>query len=169
MGKFEKLADKAEVLEGLVNSVPDFERQNKQYWDRVATTMVGGMEAQLAPLYLGEGKTAKDMPKEVSQRLRRDFFSWVQASEERITRYESLDEALISDFVTEYDQQMLAPLRRRFGADTLARSRGAARLPVGGNSSAPTSTPKPKSKPLDEDSAADAAWKNFQERVSAGA
>lgn len=168
LDKLSKLVEKSDVLESLVASVPEFTKQNERYWDQVAKTMAGAMETALAPLLLGEGKTAKDLSKDQQLRFRREFAAWVQGSDERIDRYESLDSTLVDDFVKELEDMVVAPLRRRYGADTLNRSGNASRLPVGGNSSAPVGSRKPnEKKALSEDDAADAAWKNFKERVAA--
>jgi len=162
------LVDQKESLLGLAASVPDFERQNKQYWDRVAKSTMDALDASVAKTMLGDGKTAKDLPKEIQARFRRDFFNWVQNDAERQGRYESLDATLIEDFAKEVDATLVAPLRRRYGADVVNRAKAAGKLPIGGSSSAPVSGQKPKEKPsLDEDTVADAAWTNFKERQSA--
>jgi hypothetical protein len=91
----------------------------------------------------------------------------VQAEEARVERYEALDQTLLDEYRKEIDDTVVAPLRRQYGASALSRSRQVDKLPVAGGSGTPTRTPKPKAEPLDEDSAADAAWANLQERLTA--
>jgi hypothetical protein len=162
-----KLSDKVDALAGIAQSMPDFDRQNKQYWTRVARSMFDGMEAKIAPLLLGERKTVTDMDPKMRARYRADFVQWVQSDEQRVDRYEALDQSLIDDYRKEIDDTVVAPLRRQYGASALTRSRAVDKLPVAGGSGTPTRTPKPKAEPMDEDAAADAAWKNLQERISA--
>lgn len=162
------LVAQRESLLGLAESVPDFERQNKQYWDRVAKSTMESLDGAVAKAMLGPNKSVKDLSKEAVGRFRRDFFSWVSDDEVRRDRYESLDAALIEEYVKEVDASLIAPLRRRYGADVMGRAGRIAALPVGGNSSAPVANQKPKQRPeLDEDAVADAAWQNFKERQAA--
>ena len=162
------LAPKVESLTGLADQMPAFERQSQQYWNRVAKTMLDGMADAVAPMFLGEGKKASDLTKEQRARFQVDFFNWIQADDKRVERYEAIDSTLIDEYRQELDAAWVQPLRRQSGVTALNRGRQVGRLPVGGNSSAPASTPKPKQKPLDEDTAADAAWANFQERIAQG-
>ncbi len=161
------LSEKAESLAGLAESAPDFERQTKQYWGRVAQQMLDGMEASIAPLILGEGKKATDLSPEMKARYRVDFFNWVQADPKRVDRYEAVDRSLVDDYRKELDDYFVGPVRRQYGAGVVTRQKQVAKLPVGGNSSAPVAGGKPKPKLADEDAAADAAWTNFQERQQA--
>jgi hypothetical protein len=164
-----KLSEKTDALASLAESMPDFTKQNEQYWGRVARSMYDGMEAKVAPLFLGDGKTVADMTPAARNRLRTDFANWVQSDPTRADRYEALDQTLIDDYRTELEDTYITPVRRQLGAGALTRSRQVSRLPVSGGSGAPTRTPKPKAEPMDEDAAADAAWKDFQGRMQAGA
>ena len=162
------LVENRESLLGLAQSVPDFERQNKQYWDRVAKSTMTSLDNGVAAAMLGKGRTSKDLGVKAASRFRRDLFEWVQSDQERLDRYEGLDPNLVEDYVKEVDETLIAPLRRRYGADAMSRYRAVENLPVGGHSSAPVGTPKPKGKAApDEDAAADAAWANFKERQAA--
>lgn len=165
VGKLQKIADKVDVLDDVAAQMPDFSNQNKQYWTRVARQMCDGMEAKVAPLFLGKGKAAGDMSPEMRARYRSDFFQWVQSNDKRMERYEGLDNSLIDDYAKELDATVVAPLRRQYGAAALTRSREVARLPVSGGAGTPTRTPQPRPKPVDEDEAADRAWANLQERL----
>lgn len=164
-----ELAEQKDGLLGLAKSAPEFQRQNKAFWDRVATNMLDGVESAIAPLLLGEGKTAKDMNEKARARWRMDFVSWVDSDPRRVDRYQALDRTLIDEYREEIEETTVNPLRRQFGAGTIKRASAAARLPVGGSSSAPVSTGKKTTVPKDEDAAADAAWKNLQERLNATA
>ena len=163
------LAGNAEVLSGLAASAPDFDRQTKQYWNRVAATYMDSVDASIAPLILGEGKTAKDLTPQLRGRYRTDFLNWVQSDPDRVTRYESIDRTLVDDYRKELDDTFVAPVRRQYGADQVNRQKRTANLPVAGSSSAPVAGKKDTPKPVDEDAAADAAWKNLQERLAARA
>ncbi len=161
------LAEKQDALIKLADSAPDVARQTESYWKRVATTMFEGMEATVAPTLLGDGKTVADLAPATRQRIRQDFVNWIGADPKREERYEALDRTLIDDFRKDLEDVYLAPVRRQSGAATARRAAAVGRLPVSGASSAPTTTPKPKAVPADEDAAADAAWKQMQEAVTA--
>ena len=136
--------------------------------DRVAKSTMTSLDNGVAAAMLGKGRTSKDLGVKAASRFRRDFFEWVQSDQERLDRYEGLDPNLVEDYVKEVDETLIAPLRRRYGADAMSRYRAVENLPVGGHSSAPVGTPKPKGKAApDEDAAADAAWANFKERQAA--
>lgn len=162
------LAQHAGSLKGLVEQMPAFERQTGQYWNRVAATMLEGMEDGIAALVLGDGKKGADLDPKMKARYRADFASWVGADPKRVERYEAIDRTLIDEYKAEVDEAVVQPLRRQYGAKAATRARQIGKLPVAGNSSAPVAGVKKPAVPVgDADAAADAAWANLQERVAA--
>lgn len=161
------LAGKVESLNGLADSVPDFQRQNQAYWKRLAVRMMSGVEEAIAPVLLGEGKKPSDLAQATKDRYRADFIRWVQADEKKVDRYEGGDLTLIDDYRKELDAE-LAPTRRATGAAALAAGRKRATLPVAGTGTAPIGQAPKKPESLDEDSAAQAAWDRLKELTTAG-
>ena len=134
-------------------------QETKERFATLATTTFKSLhDAAQKDVYGGQPLTDKQRLS-----LNRNFHAWVSADESVLARYASGDAKVVSEFMADMTENLLAPVRRSAAVTVGARASRAATLPTGGSVNGPVGTP-PKPAVQTEDDVIDASWASFVER-----
>lgn len=143
------LGSKAKDILGLAERAPGWDRDNEQYWQRVATSTTKRLSTA-ASTALG----VKELDAETEGILVDAFINWVKAdrTNERHDRYEGQDGALVTEFLNFYTGRFRAPQQRQQNANAIRKAQAQKQLPRGGQSSSRVPPPPTGAKKKDSDS-----------------
>jgi hypothetical protein len=126
-----KLGGMMEKLERLAALDPqDLTGAQTHYWESIGHQTLSRLDDEVAELVGGELSPFQ------RQAMRSAFGAWIQSDQTLGARYAQMDPKLVKDFIKEYQQGFVDPVRRSFTTQQAPRQERAARLPRGGNSSA---------------------------------
>ncbi len=173
----ERLAPLADRIEAALQQIDELRQKQAQSvqetqasWDQYARHVVAAAHAAVAPLLVPPGKTVRDLSEFTKQTITDLFIRWVAADQSRATRYNAHDGALVNEFKTFYEAEMVTPFKRESAASLAARARAVGTLPTGGQTSSTLGTPPPSPKPDDdEDAIFKRGWAMTQDMQKAGA
>lgn len=148
----QKLSDKAEQIEQLLERSGDFDGAIKHHWDSHAQQSVGRLYSLASEAM---GGPLSDMGK---QHLHGAFVQYVQSSPEAYQRYQT-DPTLVEDFVKAFTSSFIDPVRRSAVTQTVQRAPGA--LPQDTPGGVPRTAPAQTFTGLDD--RAKAAWTNYNQ------
>lgn len=152
---FPELANLSQLAQHTHQTSQEREREQNAF----AVRTLKGVFDHAAPQLLGEGKTAKDLPKHVQIWLKDSFITWVTSDPAREERYDQGDTAgMAAEFWNDYNAAMRATSVRVQNAGEQQRGQRRANLPQQGSSAAPVGTPPPNLNLKDEDAVHKAGW-----------
>lgn len=140
-------------IETIIQQTAERTRQDEQMYDAYAKRAITAVHDDFAPMILGKGKTGKDLSEQSRDELKQSFIRWIGAAPDRIERYNRFDDTLRKDFLTDWTQRWVEPLRRSGNATMARQARTTQNLPVGGSATSPLGAPpaKPTNQPENED------------------
>lgn len=150
-----ELGEKRDVILQLIDEAKQRQETEKRQWDTFATKQLSTVHDGFAAAMSGGKKKGSDLPRETRQGLTDNFVAWVMqdGSGGRANRYISRDEALPKEFLSEFSKQYIEPFRRQAAAVNVTQARRVQNLPVGGGTSSPLGTPRPKPNDSDDEDA----------------
>lgn len=159
------LAPKAKDLLGVAEQAPQWKTQTDSYWQGVAGRTLDTIYDGVAKLMLGQDKTGKDLDPEMQDDLWQSFTRWVgrDATGARVTRYESQDPALVSEFLKAFGARYVDPARRAAAVVVTDRGRAAQRQPVQGSAGQPPAAKPPQVDNQDEEAVHGRGWAVLQQ------
>lgn len=162
LSRLERVAQMADRLPQVVETLPQIQQDTEAYWNGVAQQTMTRVFAESANA-LG---TEKLSPRQQAM-IHREFVEYVSSTPEIERRYNVQDPTLVADFVRSLSDDLLTPLRRRTEASVESRRERATRVPQGGTSSPPVGSAPPQ-RPKDEDALFSAAFQAFRDRIGGG-
>lgn len=162
-----ELGEKADVIQALLQTSQEREAMEKASWDDFANRQLAKVHDGFAAALSGGKRKGAELPQETRQGLTDNFIAWVMqdGSGRRAGRYNAKDETLPTEFIQSFMKQYVDPLRRTTAAATVTAARRVQNLPVGGGSSSPLGTPKPKPNDDDEDAIFKRGWEDTKQRM----
>lgn len=160
--RLERVAQVADRLPQMVETLPQIQQDTESYWNGVAQQTMTRVFTESAQA-LG---TEKLSPRQQAM-IHREFVEFVGSSPDIERRYNLQDPAIVADFVRSLSDDLLTPMRRRAEASVESRRERASRVPQGGTSS-PAVGSAPPAKPKDEDALFSAAFQAFRDRIGSG-
>lgn len=125
------LADKADALQKLLESMPNVQAQQDYYWQSVGGQFLRSLQEQATSIY---GDKLSPMAR---RQFELGFIDWVENDPRARQRYLAQDTSLVADFWTQYRSHVLDPVRRVAAANLAEQGQRLRRIPQTGPSGPP--------------------------------
>lgn len=151
-----RLEERAQQLEELLERAEDLESQNSHYWRSYGRQTMDRLFSHASESLGGP------LSDEAKRALHSSFTGFIQSSPELLERYAN-DPSIIEDFWKAFASSFIEPARRSASATVAARATGTP-LPQDTPGGAPRATPAPQLQNMDERAAA--AWALYQQNAN---
>jgi hypothetical protein len=150
------------LLSFLDEGLPQVQEQGQHYWRTRGAETIRTLQTEVKT-QIGE------ISQRGMQRLMASFHAELSANEEFFERWQAGDPNLVSEFISEYKQDVLDPYHTSRASGTASSVARARTLPRGGNTSSvvPGQSGEPALDPKDEDAVHKRAFQRMRARVAA--